>query len=135
MNKILKNFARYLDSNNLPYEFIPNKDNLMEIREPLKDSTTVLTMYISCEDDKSLGVRMHVFGLAKVNNITTELSQQLNRYNEKYSFKFMVDGSGQIVMIAVLTVVQGNEMLMSLIRLAIEEATACYPQIMRLLWK
>lgn len=135
MNKILKNFARYLDSNNLPYEFIPNKDNLMEIREPLKDSTTVLTMYISCEDDKSPGVRMHVFGLAKVNNITTELSQQLNRYNEKYSFKFMVDGSGQIVMIAVLTVVQGNEMLMSLIRLAIEEATACYPQIMRLLWK
>ena len=107
----------------------------MEIREPLKDSTTVLTMYISCEDDKSLGVRMYVYGLAKVNNITTEISQQLNRYNEQCSFKFMVDGSGQIVMIAVLNVVQGNEMLMSLIRLAIEEATACYPQIMRLLWR
>lgn len=139
MNIILKNFTRYLDNDNLPYQFLPDNDNMLVIKQTLeKNSSVLLTILIGCDDNETNRVRIYAAGIGEVNSITIEVLQLINMFNMQYSFfKFYVDDkNGRISMQTDIWVenINGNKSLLSLILGALEIADNCYPQIMRLLW-
>lgn len=139
MNKILKNFARYLDNNNLEYKFLPNNNNMMIIKDVLqKNSSVLVTILIGCEDNETNLVQIYATGFGQINSITIDILRQVNTFNIQYKwFKFCIDEeNGRISMQTDIWVenIDGNKLMIDMILGAFQIADDCYPQIMRLCW-
>lgn len=135
MNKTLKNFMLYLNKNDVKYE-IGGEDTLI-IRQGLKNSGIIVSIFIIADSDNSEDISMAVFGLCQTNNITMELLQKINELNYQFRwFKLNFDGNNRLIMRTDFYLRNDKEQhIMEMIIRALTIADDCYPQIMRCLWR
>lgn len=136
MNKIIKNFAEFLRTQNLPYDFVGDNNAIRVTQKFEKNPSSHMLIFVLCDDDDANDIQIALFGLGKVENMSVQLLQKINEINAKYRwFKLAITEDWDLRM-TLDAYVDGNvnEQILAYILRAVDIADDLYPQLMKIIW-
>jgi len=135
MSDVIKKLVAYLDENDVHYDSMGEEYKGVRIPQSLsKYHNIILKAYVIGDDESDSDfIKVIIYGLGQVEELTFDLLSKLNEFNNAYRWvKFYVDSDGDIILEADFLVQEKSNLhIMGTLYSALKIAEDCYPQLMK----